>query len=144
MSFKRETPIRNLQHKLKPYIRQARLNEISLMVIFELEEAWGELDMRLFETFVETMFPGLSSKMQWYDVVPGSLCVTFTAPKDYEEDLISLTKQKLSFIRLMGIIRVKINGKDILHQSEDKRYSFEAALLEASSVGNTEAVSFLL
>ena len=144
MSFKRKTPIRNLQHKLKPYIRQARLNEISLLVIFELEEAWGELDMSLFETFVETMFPGLSSKMQWYDIVPGSLCVTFAAPKDYEEDLISLTKQKLSFIRLLGIIRVTINGKDILHQSEDKRYSFEAALLEASSVGNTEAVSFLL
>ena len=144
MSFKRATPIRNLQHKLKPYIRQARLNEISLMVIFELEEAWGELDMSLFETFVETMFRGLSNEMRWYKVVPGSLCVTFTAPKDYEEDLISLTKQKLSFIRLMGVIRVKINEKDILHQSEDKRYSFEAALLEASSVGNTEAVSFLL
>ena len=137
-SFKRETPIRNLQHKLKPYIRQARLNEISLMVIFELEEAWGELDMSLFETFVET-----SDEMKWYKVVPGSLCVTFAVPKDYEEDFLSSTKQKLSFIRLMGIIRVKINGRDILHQSEDKRYSFQAAL-EASSVGNTEAVSFLL
>ncbi len=144
MSFKRETHIQNLKNKLKPYIRQARLNEISLMVIFELEEAWGEVDMSLFETLVETMFPGLSSKMKWYDVVPGSLCVTFTAPNEYEEALISLTKEKLSFIRLMGIVRVAINGNDILQESEDKTYSFETALLKASSIGNIEAVAFLL
>ena len=144
MSFKRETPIRNLKNKLKPYIRQAHLSEISLMVIFELEEAWGEVDMSLFETLVETMFPGLSKEMKWYKVVPGSLCVTFTAPVDYEEALISLTKEKLSFIRLMGIVRVAINGKDILQEREDETYSFETALLKASSIGNIEAVAFLL
>ena len=114
------------------------------MVIFEVEEAWGELDMSLFEKLVETMFPGLSDEMKWYKVMIGSLYVTFTAPKDYEEDLISLTKQKLSFLRLMGIIGMKINENDIFHQSEDKRYSFEAALFEASSVGNIAAAIFLL
>ena len=92
------------------------------MVIFIVEEAWGGLDMSLFEKFVETMFPGLSSEMKWYKVMQGSLCVTFTALKDYEKDLILLTKQKLSFLRLMGIIGVKINENDIFHQSEDKRY----------------------
>ena len=144
-SFKDETFICNLENKLEPFISGARFKEIThLTVFFKLKRNHSKINMKCFELLVKSLYPDLCKKMQWFEVVPGSLCVTFTAPKYYEKDFISLTKQKLSFIRLMGIISVKINGKDILPQSEDKRYSFEAALLEASSVGNTEAVSFLL
>ena len=41
INFKRETPILHLKNKLQPFVRQAHLNEISFMVVFELEEAWG-------------------------------------------------------------------------------------------------------
>ncbi len=52
------------------------------MVIFELEDAWGVIDtcttcMKLFETFLDTLFPNLSNEINWYKTVSGSLLITF-------------------------------------------------------------------
>ena len=142
--FKRANTIRSLKDKLKPFVRQAYLNEISLKVVFELEDAWGVIDMKLFETFLETLFPNLSKEINWYKIVSGSLLVTFVTSKNNEESLRSAIEKKHEFILQLGVIFVKLDEATIFKGSKCSTFSFESALHDALLLSNHEAIQFLV
>ena len=67
--------------------------------------------MTRFETLLETLFPTLCKEMSWYKVEKGSVVLTFIALQGHEDTFASMIQQKQSFIKLTGVIRLKINEK---------------------------------
>ena len=54
-----------------------------------------------------------------------------------------MTEGKQIFLKLVGVISLKINGKVVFCSSEAKVYSFNSALLEAV-IDNSEALIIFL
>ena len=113
-------------------------------MVFELEDAWGVIDMKLFETFLETLFPNLSKEINWYKIVSGSLLVTFVTSKNNEQSLCSAIEKKHEFILQLGVIFVKLDEATIFKGSKCSTFSFESALHDALLLSNHEAIQFLV
>ena len=142
--FKQTAPIKYLRDKLEPYIIETHMKRISVFVIFKLQDTWGELSMNVFEKLIENLFPSISNEMSWYKIMPGSLCITFVTCEENCDLLILLSKQKLTFIQLLGVFHLTVHDTPILEKGEDKAYNFESALLKSVLSRNIDAVNFLI
>ena len=141
--FSQTTPIEKLKNKLAPLIVQFRTDHTSLMIVFKLQNAWGQKPIALFETLLNTLYPKLS-KIEWYNVEPGSICITFSAHNNIFKALISSSERKIDFMRLVGVFNLQISDVTVLSDDENEDYSFELAFLEASLTCNLDALQFLL
>ena len=141
--FRQTTPIEKLKNKLAPLIAQFRTDHTSLMIVFKLQNAWGQKPIALFETLLNTLYPKLS-KIEWNDVEPGSICITFSAHNNISKALISSCECKIDFMRLVGVFNLQISDVTVLNDDENEDYSFELAFLEASLTCNLDAIKFLL
>ena len=68
----------------------------------------------------------------------------FLVPEEKTESLVFTSCQKLQFMRLMGVISLQIGSTHVLNEDENKSFSFDSALLEASQLDNKEAIQFLV
>ena len=143
-TFSQTTPIKKLKNKLAPLIAQSRTDHTSLLIVFKLQNVWGQKPMALFEVLLETLYPNLSDEMKWYKVEPGSICITFSAYSHISKALISLSERKSYFMRLVGVFNLQISDVTVLNDDENEEYSFELAFLEASLTCNIDAIKFLL
>ena len=96
------------------------------------------------ERLAESLFPGNSHAFEWFRVMIGSVYVMLLVPEEKTESLVATSHQKLQFIRLMGVISLQIGSTRVLNDDENKSFSFDSALLEASQLGNNEAIQFLV
>ena len=142
-TFRQTTPIEKLKNKLAPLVAQFHMDHTSLMIVFKLQNAWGQKPIALFETLLNTLYPKLS-KIKWYNVEPGSICITLSAHSHISKALVSLSKLKVHFMRLVGVFNLQISDATILNDDQNKEYSFELAFLEASLTCNLDAIKFLL
>ena len=141
--FSQTTPIEKLKNKLAPLVAQFRTDHTSLLIVFKLQNAWGQKPIALFETLLNTLYPKLS-KIEWYNVEPGSICITFSAHDNISKALIFSSEHKIDFMRLVGVFNLQISDVTVLNDDENEEYSFELAFLEASLICNLDAIKFLL
>ena len=143
-TFSQTTPIKKLKNQLAPLIAQSRTDHTSLLIVFKLQNVWGQKPIALFEVLLETLFPNLSDEMKWYKVEPGSICIIFSAYSHISKALVSSSEQKAHFMMLVGVFNLQIGDVTVLNDDENEEYSFELAFLEASLTCNLDAIKFLL
>ena len=142
-TFKQDALISNLQDKIGSLIDQSHNTENSTLIVFKLQNSWGKKAIGVVEILLKTLFPNFSDKMKWYEIRPGSVCIMFHAHEQISEALVGTSKQKLVFMRLVGVFNLQIGDAIIMEEDENKNYSFDRAFLEASLTCNLDALKFL-
>ena len=142
--FKSSTPIESLRNSIIPYVSVPNSSNPRSIVIIKLQKPWRKRSIKLVERLAENLFPDKSHTFEWFRVMIGSVYVMLFVPEEKAESLIAICCQKLQFMRLMGIISLQIGSTRVLNKDENKSFSFDSALLEASQLDNNEAIQFLV
>ena len=142
--FKSTTPVKSLRNSIIPYVSMPNSSNPRSIVIIKLQKPWKKRSIKLVERLAESLFPGNSRTFEWFRVMIGSVYVMLLVPEEKTESLVATSHQKLQFIRLMGVISLQIGSTRVLNEDENKSFSFDSALLEASQLGNNEAIQFLV
>ena len=142
--FKSTTPVESLRNSIIPYVSMPNSSNPRSIVIIRLQKPWKKRSIKLVERLAESLFPDNSRMFEWFRVMIGSVYVMFLVPEEKNEFLIATSRQKLQFMRLMGVISLQIGSTRVLNEDENKSFSFDSALLEASQLGNNEAIQFLV
>ena len=142
--FKSTTPVESLRNSIIPYVSIPNSSNPRSIVIIKLQKPWKKRSIKLVERLMDSLFPGNSRTFEWFRVMIGSVYVMFLVPKEKTEFLVATSCQKLQFMRLMGVISLQIGSTHVLNENENKSFSFDSALLEASQLNNNEAIQFLI
>ena len=140
--FLSNAKIQNLHKTLTPFVTKSPQED---PITLSVENSYREYKMRLVEHLLRVLFR-LERKdiPKFFRVIPGSITIVFLVLQHISLSLIEHTKHKIQFMRLTGIISLQIGDTYILQNKEIDNYTFEQALIEATKVGNYEAVQFLL
>ena len=142
--FKEETKVKDLRCALKPYF-QYKNPPKDTQVTIALESTWDLEKMCVVEELIKTFF-GLKppDECQWFRVIPGSVIVTFLIDKHVTKLFSTKSQKHITFMRLLGVISLEVGGV-LVPISEGKGcFSFNDSLIQATQLGNREAVSFLI
>ena len=135
-TFKKDTRVKFLHKTLKRYHRISRYHPNIVIVSITLEDAWGDQSMWLVEVLVQTLFPTKHpDEYQWFEVIPGSLVVTFLAEQG-SPMLLGCSKEKLQLMRLVGVTGLQVGDSILLKERENKLFTFEKSLIQASRDSN--------
>ena len=143
--FRKETQVVKLHKNLQPYYNNYK-SDTSIKVIIEVQKTWDEQCMWLVEKLVCTLFRlkhGDKRACQWFSVNPGSVIVTFIAPKHLMKTFIENAKNRIQFMKLTGVIRLHIGGLSIYKGKNNSMFTFESSLIHATVENNIEAAQFL-
>ena len=142
--FKSTTPVESLRKSIIPYVSIPNSSNPRSIVIIKLQKPWKRRSIKLVEKLMESLFPGNSCSFEWFRVMIGSVYVMFLVPEEKTESLVATSRQKLHFMRLMGVFSLQVGSTRVLNEDENKSFSFDSALLEATQLGNNEAIQFLV
>ena len=110
-NFMKETKVRDLSNTLNPYFQNFRWDK-STRVSVRMESSWGKQNLWLVNQLVQQLFSlQHADQCQWFEVVPGSLIVVFSAIKSLTKSLIENIKKKLQFMKLIGVIGLQIGDE---------------------------------
>ena len=143
-TFKSTVPVESLRNSIIPYVSMPNSSNPRSIVIIKLQKPWRKRSIKLVERLTESLFPGNSHAFEWFRVMIRSVYVMFLVPEEKTESLVATSHQKLQFMRLMGVFNLQIGSTRVLNEDENKSFSFDSALLEASQLGNNEAIQFLV
>ena len=140
--FKKETKLRDLRHALMPYF-QYKNPPKDTQVTVALQSTWESEKMWMVEELIKTLF-GLKppDECQWFRVIPGS--VTFLIDKHVTKTFRIKSQKHITFMRLLGVISLKVGGVFVPISDRKSCFSFNDSLIQATQLGNREAVSFLI
>ena len=141
--FKRTTPIIALKNKLQQYTSIPNISDMHLIVTIKLQADWGRVTLESVEKLVQNLLD-YRQTVKIFKVESGSISVMLLLPKEKLHHFIVSSSQKLQFMRLTGIFRLKIGAITVFEESANKNFSFESAFLQSSQCGDDEAVQFLL
>ena len=142
--FKKSTKVRSLHKTLTRFFDKAKFKN-NFEVTIKVQNVWGECNMWLVEVLVQTLFRLNSpDECKWFRVLPGSLCVVFMVHENMLITLMNKCEQKIQFMELMGVISLDTRNSFLSVSEDNVEYTFEQSLIEATKVGNTEAVEFLI
>ena len=142
--FKSTVPVESLRNSIIPYVSMPNSSNPRSIVIIKLQRPWRKRSIKLVERLTESLFPGNSHAFEWFRVMIRSVYVMFLVPEEKTQSLVATSHQKLQFMRLMGVFNLQIGSTRVLNEDENKSFSFDSALLEASQLGNNEAIQFLI
>ena len=140
--FKCTTPIKTLRNKLQQYASILNISDEHLVVTIKLQNDWGRVVLKYIEKLVQNLLQ--YQRKVILKVEAGSISIMILVPKEKLQYFIDASRQKLQFMRLMGIFMLQIGDITVLQESENKKFTLDSALLESSQSGNNEAVQFLL
>ena len=117
----------------------------SIKVVITFENKWEEQDMWLVEELVKTFFRlKRRDNCQWFSVEPGSVVVTFLAPKHLKQRIIENSEKSIQFMKLIGVVSLQVQEHFVFKGEESIMFSFENSLIQATVDNNIEVVKFLL
>ena len=117
----------------------------SIKVVITLENKWEEQDMWLVEELVKTFFSlKHRDNFQWFSVEPGSVVVTFLAPKHLKQRLIENSEKSTQFMKLIGIVSLQVEEHFVFKGEESIMFSFENSLIQATVDNNIEVFKYRL
>ena len=140
--FLSNTKIKSLHKTLTPFVTKSPQED---PITLSVENSYGKYKMNLVKHLLRILFD-LEHKdiPKFFRVIPGSITIVLLVLQHISLSLIEHSKHKIQFMRLTGIISLQIGDTYILQDEENDNYTFEQALIEATKVGNYEAVQFLL
>ena len=115
-------------------------------VIFKLTGFWPSVTIKRFQRFVDHVFEANSSALTHIHVKQGCICVTWYARKSAIASLAARAKEKVLFMRHVGVLSLSVGDTVILEQeeTEEEQTDLSSALIQAITADCTEAVEFLL
>ena len=144
-AFKQKTEVKYLQNIFKRYYNTLghRDNEI---IEIKAHSCLAKQSIWLVETLIQASLNlEHPDELQWYKVTPGSVVIRFLAAEHVlSPTLIEYSKKKIEFMRLMGIISLRIGDVFVMEGQENKRFSFENSLIAATIADDIEKVESLL
>ena len=142
--FRKEKKVAQLRGNLQRYYYTYKMDK-SIKVVITLENKWEEQDMWLVEELVKTFFRlKHRDNFQWFSVEPGSVIVTFLAPKHLKQRLIENSGKSTQFMKLIGVVSLQVQEHFVFKGEESIMFSFENSLIQATIDNNIEVVKFLL
>ena len=142
--FMRNTEIVELHQQLQPYFPYFN-SESCVSVLIALENAWGKQNVWVVKQLVKQLFNlEHPEQCQWFRVVPGSSLIIFSSSIHLTTSLLKNSSKKLQLMRLVGVISLQIGDSSVFNQEENKMFSFEKSLIQATVDNNIEAAQFLL
>ena len=143
-SFMTNTKIKHLRQKLKHYFHNSQFDN-QVRVTISLQNAWGTQNVWLVEQLVVQLFSlNHPDQCQWFKIISGSFCIAFLVDQSITERLVKNSKMKVRFMRLVGVFQLQIGSTFVIEGKEDKKFSFENSLIQATMNNGTEVVQFLL
>ena len=152
--FMKEAKVESLRKMLEPYFPITQSND-RVEVLISLENSWGKQSVWVVKQLIVQLFSlEHPDQCQWFRIISGSLLIIFLAAKHLEQMLVENSKKKVQFMKLMGILRLKIGEKYINVLTDDEplykspyiliRDKSPYILIRATTNSNFEAVQFVL
>ena len=142
--FMMNTKIEDLRQKLMHYFLNSQFDN-QLRVIISLQNAWGTQNVWLVRQLVVQLFSlEHPDQCQWFRIISGCFCIAFLVDQSITEKLVKNSKMKAQFMRLVGVFQLQIGSTFVIEGKEDKKFTFEYSLIQATKNNDTEVVQFLL
>ena len=144
-SLRDSTTVKQLKDDLKELYNPHRQNlENMPKICIELQNRWYDATIQGLYLLIRHLLPYRlkQSLLQNIDIETGSILITYVIHESRVDCLIAYAQGRLQFMRLIGIFGLKINGKRIFKDDENKNFTFDGTILEAAKVGHIEAVQF--
>ena len=142
--FMINTEIINLHQQLEKYFHCFESN-VKVKVLITLENAWGKQSVWLVKQLVQQLLClEHPEQCQWFRITKKCLLLTLSASKCLTVSLLENSKQKLQFMRLVGVISLQIGDYSLFKEDEKEMFSFDNSLIQATMDNNIDAVQFLL
>ena len=134
-----------LQQIFNPYVDDL---EKGPKAYIDLNSAWDKMTLNRLRILIRCFFPDSDplALTKHINVTCSSVHITYfmTESPDQIQQVIAWAKERVAFMKYIGLYRLVINGETILDESEKEDFSFNSALIEAARVGQSEAVEVLL
>ena len=145
--FRSSQPIKKLREGLKN-IYDPHIHDLANApkAHIDLNSAWDTVTIDGLYTLIKCFFPksDQQSLLKNIKITSSSVHITYYITESSSQ-IIADIKEKISFMRLIGIYGFKVNGNVILPgRHENVNFTFESGLLNAAWIGNNEAAQFLL
>ncbi|XP_011409201.1 PREDICTED: ankyrin-1-like, partial [Amphimedon queenslandica] len=136
----------NLTEIFNPYLDDFEKGPIARI---DLNNAWNGVQLSRLRTLIGCFFPDIKIKRALTKHVLikcRSVHITYymTESADQIQQIIACARERVDFMKHIGLYHLAINGEVILNEAEKKDFKFESALQEAAKVGDSEAVEVLL
>ena len=99
-----------------------------------LANVWQSSSIVMVEKLVQKIFKlKHPDECPWFRVIIGSVLAVFIAPKHMKKNLIDTSKKKVEFMKLIGIISLKIGDEYVIKEANNDDYTFKVGMEEAKS-----------
>ena len=114
----------------------------------DLRNAWNKLAIAKLFILIRCFFPTCDhlALTKVISITCRSVHITYfmTESPDEIEEIISRSKEKLAFMKYIGVCGMTINNEIILKVTNDEPFNFDVALLDSAKFGQDDALKFLL
>ena len=142
-TFKTMTSIAHLNSSILPFFQPSQ-PEGSVNISIGFANVWQKSSIVMVEKLVQKIFElKHPDECPWFRVIIGSVLAVFIAPKHMKKNLIDTSKKKVEFMKLIGIINLKIGDKYVIKEANNDDYTFKVGMEEAKSLDNKETLKFL-
>ena len=122
-------------------------------IMVTLESVWANISIKGLFLLVEHLLPATYKHLH-YSLIKHLSNATFSDEKpvieygihQHVEDIKQHVNKIYQFVRLVGVIKLVINGQEIIHDgpNQEFKFTFEESLITACQESNISAVEFLL
>ena len=142
-TFKTMTSIAHLNSSILPFFQPSQ-PEGSVIISIGFVNVWQKSSIVMVEKLVQKIFElKHPDECPWFRVIIGSVLAVFIAPKHMKKNLIDTSKKKVEFMKLIGIINLKIGDEYVIKEANNDDYTFKVGMEEAKSQDNKETLKFL-
>ena len=136
------TMIENLRNALRPYVKKFK-DEVPVEI--KGCKMVGMKKRNVIKDLIKVIIDGDDKKMRLFRIISGSLTIVVLLQQHVSQALLgNFNKEKIAFLRLVGVFSLQVGTKYILEDDEDTEYTFEKGFVNAVQASNYEAVEFLL
>ena len=113
--------------------------------VFKLQGVWDQKSFSVFDKLLKTVYLNAGrNELKLYKISLGCVQITLIAHEQISDYMISTSKQKSVFMKLVGIFSLKISDTIVYDDDKNKSFAFDESFLEASLIGNLDALKFLI
>ena len=132
-TFKTIVSIAHLNNSIHQYFQPSQPEgTVKISILFA--NVWQSSSTVMVETLVQKIFKlEHPDECLWFRVIIGSVLAVFIAPKHMKKNLIDTSKKKVEFMKLIGIISLKIGDEYVIKEANNDDYTFKVGMEEAKS-----------
>ena len=144
--FRKNTEIEKLRNALYPYKITKLKTETPLTI--KVNDPFEKEKLYVLNVLIKPLLTYLDAGevvVKPFRVIPGSLTIVLLLQQHVSQALLdNFDKEKMEFLRLVGVISLQVGTKYVLEDDENTKYTFEKGFINAVQASNYEAIEFLL